>query len=59
MNLFQYNELQESTKLTPLMILATVLNQPQLVDELLLLGADVNEVNLHEETALHLAYQEG
>ncbi len=58
MNLFQYNELQESTKLTPLMI-ATVLNQPQLVDELLLLGADVNEVNSHEETALHLAYQEG
>lgn len=58
MNLFQYNELQESTKLTPLM-LATVLNQPQLVDELLSLGADVNEVNSKEETALHLAYQEG
>lgn len=58
MNVFQYNELQESTNLTPLMI-ATVLNQPQLVDELLLLGADVNEVNSHEETALHLAFQEG
>ena len=58
MKKFKYNELQAKTNLTPLMI-ATVLNEPMLVDELLFLGADVNEINTHEETALHLAYQEG
>ena len=57
MKKFKYNELQEKTNLTPLMI-ATVLNEPMLVDELLFLGADVNEINTHEETALHLAFQE-
>lgn len=57
MKKFKYNELQAKTNLTPLMI-ATVLNEPMLVDELLFLGADVNEINTHEETALHLAFQE-
>lgn len=58
MKKFKYNELQAKTNLTPLMI-ATVLNEPMLVDELLFLGADVNELNSHDETALHLAFQEG
>ena len=58
MKTFQYNELQRSSNLTPLMI-ATVLNELILVDELLSLGADVNELNSHDETALHLAFQGG
>ncbi|MBO7243686.1 MAG: hypothetical protein J6V53_00190 [Alphaproteobacteria bacterium] len=55
---FIYSELQKQTNLTPLMI-ATVLNEEQFVEDLLSLGENIDEINSHEETALHLAFQEG
>lgn len=53
----ELEHLRIQTNTTPLMI-ATVLNKPDVVARLLKLGENPNEINAHDETALHLAYQE-